>query len=147
MKFHYKEKSYPAIWKTQMKKDMWYSMEPAKLKITLPFEIYQEINKLFIDNQKSQSHQNKNLFGEIEVDQKRFNFKISKSYDEKIIWGIISKEGQSGIWDIEAWLNSSTISSKFKNNTVTAIFDIAVISHQENDKSISRELILDELFN
>ena len=41
MKFFYNGKGFPCNWKTQMKSDnMWYSMEPVKLTVTIPQSLY-----------------------------------------------------------------------------------------------------------
>jgi hypothetical protein len=47
MKLYYNGKGFPCKWKTQMKNDnMWYSMEPVKIKFTLPESVY---NAIMID--------------------------------------------------------------------------------------------------
>jgi hypothetical protein len=43
MKFFYNGKGFPCKWKTQIKGDMWYSMEPVKIKFTLPESVYDAI--------------------------------------------------------------------------------------------------------
>jgi hypothetical protein len=43
MIMYYKDYVFPIIWKSLMSKDMWYSMEPAKITATIPLEIYQPI--------------------------------------------------------------------------------------------------------
>ena len=43
MKLYYNGKGYPVKWKSLMNKDMWYNMEPVKIKFTLPESVYKAI--------------------------------------------------------------------------------------------------------
>ena len=43
MKLYYNGKGYPVKWKSLMRKDMWYNMEPVKIKLTLPESVYKAI--------------------------------------------------------------------------------------------------------
>ncbi len=50
-----------------------------------------------------------------------------------------------GLWEINGILESTSISSKFRNNTIIAIFDFRVIGSKLHDKSVLRNLLLSEL--
>ena len=43
MKLYYNGRGYPVQWKSLMRKDMWYNMEPVKIKFTLPESVYKAI--------------------------------------------------------------------------------------------------------
>ena len=134
MKLYYNGKGFPCKWKTQMKNDnMWYSMEPVKLTLTIPRSLY-DVILLDIKLDKGNNTLN-DIF--------RFNLLIQK--------GEISRDrdklvaDQNELWSMETYLNRSTISSKFKNGEVTVVFDLSVFEDVELDKSELRNLLLNEL--
>lgn len=133
MRLYYKGKGYTCTWKTQMSGDWWYSMEPAKLKLTLPKNDYLKI----LSNIKSSSKDNE--YGDI------FQFDIHKKDTENTKWGL-SESSIGGLWKVESWLERSTITSSFKNGTVSVVFSISVKESEEKGKGELRDLILNDLF-
>lgn len=133
MKIYFKNGCYPVVWKTGMKDNMWYSMEPAKLKITMPASVYdvlsKDINRVNKDPNRDSCY--------------RFRFDISKFESDNVKWGI--SEHKSGLWRVGTFVYSCSISSKFKNGDVIAIFDLAVDTAVMLDKSVLRDRILNEL--
>ncbi len=125
MKLIYKDNIYPLIWKTQMVKDHWYNMEPAKLKTTMPFSVYESIRL------------EKNLFEKTNrEDYEPFllTVDIYKKMDEVVEWDL-SPLDYHGLWTIEIIIYSMSISSKFRDGSCTAIFEIGLYKHDEKDKS------------
>ena len=133
MKFYYNGKGFTCKWKSQMKKDMWYNMEPVKIKVTIPQELY-DIILLDIKLDKKNS-----------TLQDIFRFKlllqkdeISKNEDKLVV-------ESNELWNIESYLYRSSVSSKFRNGDVTVLFDINVFEETELDKSEVRDILLSEL--
>ncbi len=134
MKFFYNGKGYPCKWKTQMKNDnMWYSMEPVKLTVTIPRSLY-DVILLDIKLDKSNNTLN-DIF--------RFNLLIQKGEMSRDRDKLVADQNE--LWSMETYLNRSTISSKFKNDEVTVVFDLSVFEDVELDKSELRNLLLNEL--
>ena len=134
MKLYYNGKGFPCKWKTQMKNDnMWYSMEPVKLTVTIPESLYDII---LLD---------------IKIDKKNntlrdiFRFRLLLNKDE------ISRDRDklvvenNELWDMETYLDRSTISSKFRNGDVKVVFYLSVFEEKELDKSELRNILLSEL--
>ena len=133
MKLYYNGKGYPVKWKSLTRRDMWYNMEPAKLKITIPESVY---NAILLDIKLD--NENKTL-----RDIFRFNLllqkgEISRSSDKLIV-------ETNEFWKIESYLNRVSISSRFRNGDVTAIFEISIFEQIELDKSDLRNILLNEL--
>jgi len=128
MKIYFGESVYPVIWKTKMAKGHWYNMEPVKIKITMPSSDYYEIVKSL--NKK------KNAYGEPTI-----SFNIHNDVDKLDNSSI----KEVGLWEIKGILESTTISSKFRDGTIIAIFDFRVIGSKLHDKSVLRNLLLSEL--
>ena len=131
MKLYYNGKGYPCNWKTQMKNDnMWYSMEPVKIKFTLPESVY---NAILIDIKLDKN------------DRKTFSFNLLLQKDEmsrdKYKLTVESNE----LWKIDAYLDRASISSKFRNGDVTAVFEVSIFEEEELDKSELRNILLNEL--
>jgi hypothetical protein len=111
-----------------MRKDMWYNMEPVKIKLTLPESVY---NAILIDVRLNEE----NIF--------RFNLLLQK--------GEISRDRDKLVvetneyWKIDSRLDKRTISSRFRNGEVTAIFEVSIFEEEELDKSELREVLLNEL--
>ena len=128
MKLYYNGKGYPVKWKSLMNKDMWYNMEPVKIKLTIPESVY---NAILIDVKLSQE----NIF--------RFNLLLQK--------GEMSRDRDkhsvetNEFWKIESYLNKRIISSRFRNGEVIAIFEVSIFEEEELDKSELRNIILNEL--
>ena len=134
MKLYYNGKGFPCNWKTQMKNDnMWYSMEPVKLTVTMPESLY-DIILLDIKLDKKN-----NTLRDI------FRFRLLLNKDE------ISRDRDklvvenNELWDMETYLDRSTISSKFRNGDVKVVFYLSVFEEKELDKSELRNILLSEL--
>jgi len=128
MKLYYNGRGYPVQWKSLMRKDMWYNMEPVKIKLTLPESVY---NAILIDVKLNEE----NIF--------RFNLLLQK--------GEISRDRDKLVvetneyWKIDSRLDKRTISSRFRNGDVIAIFEVSIFEEEELDKSELREVLLNEL--
>ena len=134
MKLYYNGKGFPCKWKTQMKNDnMWYSMEPIKLTLTIPRSLY-DVILLDIKLDKDNNTLN-DIF--------RFNLLIQKGEMSRDRDKLVADQNE--LWSMETYLNRSTISSKFKNDEVTVVFDLSVFEDVELDKSELRNLLLNEL--
>lgn len=134
MKLYYNGKGFPCNWKTQMKNDnMWYSMDPVKLTVTIPESLYDIILlDIKLDNKN-------NTLRDI------FRFRLLLNKDE------ISRDRDklvvenNELWDMETYLDKSTISSKFRNGDVKVVFYLSVFEEKELDKSELRNILLSEL--
>jgi len=131
MKLYYNGKVYPCNWKTQMKSDnMWYSMEPVKIKLTIPESVY---NAILIDIKLDKN------------DRKTFSFNLLLQKDN------FSRDPDkltietNELWKIDTYLNRVSISSRFRNGEVTAVFEVSIFEQEELDKSELRNLLLGEL--
>ena len=134
MKLYYNGKGYPCNWKTQMKNDnMWYSMEPVKIKFTLPESVYDAI---MIDIKLDE--ENKTL-----RDIFRFNLLLQKDDFSRDPDKLTIETNE--LWKIDAYLDRASISSKFRNGDVTAVFEVSIFEEEELDKSELRNLLLNEL--
>lgn len=133
MKFYYKNIGYTCNWKTKMRKDMWYSMEPARIRVTLPKNIYLEILKYI-----KEDNTNKKLFDKV-------NFTILKSPGEELYFNKSIVENLE-IWEIECFLNSSVVSSEYKKKgTVSVHFDVNIHESKLLEKDEARDIILNEI--
>jgi hypothetical protein len=133
MKLYYNGKGYPVKWKSLTKKNMWYNMEPVKLKFTLPESVY---NVILLDIKLDT--ENKNL-----RDIFRFNLllqegELSRNSDKLVV-------ENSEYWKVESFLNRVSISSRFRNGDVTAIFEVSIFNQIELDRIAIREVLLNEL--
>lgn len=141
MKFYHNSIGYKCEWKSLMKgSELWYSMEPARLSITMPKSIYNDIInslKLRTAIQKSKSLS----YGETEP---MLNLKILKELNEEVKWGIHSSD-QIELWEIDALLDRISISSEFPDGTIIAKLDINIDQSNKCDKSELRELLLNEI--
>jgi len=128
MKLYYNGKGYPVKWKSLMNKDMWYNMEPVKIKLTIPESVY---NAILIDVKLSQE----NIF--------RFNLLLQKGEMSRDRDKLTVETNE--FWKIESYLNKRIISSRFRNGEVIAIFEVSIFEEEELDKSELRNIILNEL--
>jgi hypothetical protein len=132
MRFFYNGKGFPCKWKTKMNKDMWYSIEPVKLTVTIPESLY-DIILLDIKLDKKN-----NTLRDI------FRFRLLLQKDE------ISRDRDklvvenNELWDMETYLDRSTISSKFRNGDVKVVFYLSIFDEKELDKSELRNILLSE---
>jgi len=134
MKLYYNGKGYPCKWKTQMKNDnMWYYMEPVKIKFTLPESVY---NAIMIDIKLDE--ENKTL-----RDIFRFNLLLQKDEMSRDKYKLTVESNE--LWKIDAYLDRASISSKFRNGDVTAVFEVSIFEEEELDKSELRNILLSEL--
>ena len=138
MKLYYDGIGYPCKLKSEMKgNNTWYSMEPVKVKVTLPKYIY---DKILLDIK---------LDNENDTLRDIFRFKLLIQKGElsrnKDNWNRHSQVVQNELWKLETYLDRLTITSKFRNGDVTAIFGLSIFSEIELDKSDIREIILNEL--
>ena len=134
MKLYYNGKGFPCNWKTQMKNDnMWYSMEPVKLTVTIPESLY-DIILLDIKLDKK----NKTL-----RDIFRFRLLLNKDEISRDRDKLVVENNE--LWDMETYLDKSTISSKFRNGDVKVVFYLSVFEEKELDKSELRNILLSEL--
>lgn len=138
MIFHYKDNCFKCQWKTYMKKNMWYSMEPAKLKVTIPKSLYNEILK-----DVKEDKCNKTLHDII-------RFRIQKEKGE-ILFLNESKDSENEYWNIDAYLDSATVSSIYNNRNpnketkVTVHFKINIFENKKLEKSEIRDILLNEI--
>lgn len=128
MKLYLNGKGYPMTWKTEMKDDMWYSMEPAKIKVTLPESEYRKISE----------------FAK-EIGLGEYEFQIHKLKSDKIKWNPSNVDDDSGLWNVSCFVYYTSICSKFRNGLVTAVFDINASSFTKCKKDVLRDLLLNEL--
>ena len=133
MKLYYNGKGYPVKWKSLMRKDMWYNMEPVKIKFTLPESVYKSI---LIDIKFD--GENKTL-----RDIFRFNLLLQKGELSRDRDKLVVEKNE--YWKIDAYLDRCSITSRFRNGDVIAIFEISIFEEVELDKSELREVLLNEL--
>ena len=133
MKLYYNGKGYPVKWKSLMRKDMWYNMEPVKLKFTLPESVYKAI---LIDIKLDDG--NKTL-----RDIFRFNLLLQKGELSRDRDKLVVETNE--YWKIDAYLDRCSITSRFRNGDVIAIFELSIFEEVELDKSELREVLLNEL--
>lgn len=132
MKFYYNDVGYTCNWKTKMSKDMWYSMEPAKVRVSLPKNILQ---KILLDVKEDVKG---------DVKDNIIKFKILKSAGEELYFNSVNENAE--LWQLECYLNSSIISSEYKKRgIVTVHFDISVIESQLLNKDEMRDILLSEI--
>jgi hypothetical protein len=125
MKFYYNDVGYTCNWKTKMSKDMWYSMEPAKVRVSLPKNILQKIL--------------------LDVKEDVIKFKILKSSGEELYFNDSINENVE-LWELDCYLNSSIISSEYKKKGIVSVhFDISVIESQLLNKDEMRDILLSEI--
>jgi hypothetical protein len=113
-----------------MNKDMWYNMEPVKIKFTLPESVY---NAILIDIKLSNE------------DRETFSFNLllqkgemSRDRDKLVV-------ETNEYWKIDSYLDRVSISSRFRNGEVIAIFEVSIFEEEELDKSELRNILLNEL--
>jgi hypothetical protein len=134
MKLYYDGVGYPCKLKSEMKgNNTWYSMEPISIKPTFPKYIY---DKILLDIKLD--NENKTL-------RDIFRFKLLLQKGELSRKEDNSQVVQNELWEIKTYLDRCVITSKFRNDDVTAKFSLSIFSEMELDKSELRELILNEL--
>lgn len=128
MKLYYNGKGYPIIWKSLMRKNMWYNMEPVKIKLTIPESVY---NAILIDVKLNKE----NIL--------KFNLLLKKGETSRYRDKLLVETNE--YWKIDAYLDRVSITSKFRNDEVTAIFEVSISEEEELDKSELRNILLNEL--
>lgn len=109
---------------------MWYNMEPVKIKFTLPESVYRAI---------------------------LMDIKLDKNDRDTFSFNLLLKKGETSrdrdkllvetneYWKIDSYLDRVSISSRFRNGEVTAIFEVSIFEEEELDKSELRNILLNEL--
>lgn len=126
MKLIYKDVKYPCVLKSEMELNMWYSMEPVKLTVTIPMTDYFNIRT------------------DIKDCNDQFHFKLLVDKRDKV--NNFSNEFVVGLWSIDSNFERSTITSNFGKGIVNVIFKLHIIDRELNDKSELRDLIINDLF-
>jgi len=126
MKLIYKDDKYPCVLKSEMKKNMWYSMEPVKLTTTIPLTEYFKM-KLDIKDCANDFH---------------FRLLVDKKDNVKNF----SNEFVPGLWMVDSQVERSTITSSFGKGVVKVIFKLHICERELSDKSELRDFIMDDLF-
>ena len=131
MKLYYNGRGYPVQWKSLMMKDMWYNMEPVKIKFTLPESVYKAI-LIYI---KLNKDEHRDIFS--------FNLLLNKDEMSRDPDKLVVETNE--YWKIDACVERVSITSRFKNGTVTAVFEVSIFEEEELDKSELRDILLSEL--
>lgn len=109
---------------------MWYNMEPVKIKFTLPESTYRAI---LMDIKLDKSDR----------DTFSFNLLLQKGETSRDRDKLLVETNE--YWKIDSYLDRVSISSRFRNGEVTAIFEVSIFEEEELDKSELRNILLNEL--
>ena len=131
MKLYYNGRGYPVQWKSLMRKDMWYNMEPVKIKFTLPESVY----KAILIDIKLNKDEHRDIFS--------FNLLLNKDEMSRDPDKLVVETNE--YWKIDACVDRASITSRFRNGDVVAIFEVSIFEEEELDKSELRDLLLNEL--
>jgi hypothetical protein len=131
MKLYYNGRGYPVQWKSLMRKDMWYNMEPVKIKFTLPESVY----KAILIDIKLNKDEHRDIFS--------FNLLLNKDEMSRDRDKLVVETNE--YWKIDACVDRVSITSRFRNGDVIAIFEVSIFEEEELDKSELRNLLLNEL--
>ena len=131
MKLYYNGRGYPVQWKSLMRKDMWYNMEPVKIKFTLPESVY----KAILIDIKLNKDEYRDIFS--------FNLLLNKDEMSRDRDKLVVETNE--YWKIDACVDRVSITSRFRNGDVIAIFEVSIFEETELDKSELREILLNEL--
>ena len=126
MKLIYKDSKYPCVLKSEMEKNMWYSMEPVKLTVTIPLTDYF------------------NMRTDITECDNEFHFRLLVDKNDKV--ENFSDEFSLGLWSIDSQFERSTITSRFSKGVVNVIFKLHISERELSDKSELRDLVINDLF-
>lgn len=126
MKLIYKDNRYPCVLKSEMKKNMWYSMEPVKLTVTIPLTEYFDMRT------------------DITECDNEFHFRLLVDKNDKV--ENFSNEFKLGLWSIDSQFERSTIISRFSKGVVNVIFKLYISERELSDKSELRDLVINDLF-
>ena len=131
MKLYYNGRGYHVQWKSLMRKDMWYNMEPVKIKFTLPESVY----KAILIDIKLNKDEHRDVFS--------FNLLLNKDEMSRDPDKLTVETNE--YWKIDACVDRVSITSRFRNGDVIAIFEFSIFEETELDKSELREILLNEL--
>ena len=131
MKLYYNGRGYPVQWKSLMRKDMWYNMEPVKIKFTLPESVY----KAILIDIKLNKDEHRDIFS--------FNLLLNKDEMSRDRDKLVVETNE--YWKIDACVDRVSITSRFRNGDVIAIFEVSIFEEEELDKSELRNILLNEL--
>ena len=131
MKLYYNGRGYPVQWKSLMRKDMWYNMEPVKIKFTLPESVY----KAILIDIKLNKDEHRDIFS--------FNLLLNKDEMSRDRDKLVAETSE--YWKIDACVDRASITSRFRNGDVIVIFEVSIFEEEELDKSELREILLNEL--
>jgi hypothetical protein len=131
MKLYYNGRGYPVQWKSLMRKDMWYNMEPVRIKFTLPESTY----KAILIDIKLNKDEHRDIFS--------FNLLLNKDEMSRDRDKLVVETNE--YWKIDACVDRVSITSRFRNGDVVAIFEVSIFEEEELDKSELREILLNEL--
>ena len=131
MKLYYNGRGYPVQWKSLMRKDMWYNMEPVKIKLTLPESVY----KAILIDIKLNKDEYRDIFS--------FNLLLNKDEMSRDRDKLVVETNE--FWKIDACVDRSSITSRFRHGDVSASFEVSIFEEEELDKSELRNLLLNEL--
>lgn len=133
MKLYYNGKGYPVQWKSLMRKDMWYNMEPVKIKLTIPDSVYRAILvDIKFNNEDGWNRDTFNFNLLLKKDE------LSRDRDKLVV-------ESNEYWKIKSFVDRCSITSRFRNGDVIAIFEVSIFEEEELDKSELREALLNEL--
>jgi hypothetical protein len=131
MKLYYNGRGYPVQWKSLMRKDMWYNMEPVKIKFTLPESVY----KAILIDIKLNKDEYRDIFS--------FNLLLNKDEMSRDRDKLVVETNE--YWKIDACVDRVSITSRFRNGDVVAIFEVSIFEEEELNKSEIRDILLNEL--
>ena len=131
MKLYYNGRGYHVQWKSLMRKDMWYNMEPVKIKFTLPESVY----KAILIDIKLNKDEHRDVFS--------FNLLLNKDEISRDRDKLVVETNE--YWKIDACVDRASITSRFRNGDVIAIFEVSIFEEEELDKSELRDILLNEL--
>ncbi len=131
MKLYYNSRGYTVQWKSLMRKDMWYNMEPVRIKFTLPESTY----KAILIDIKLNKDEHRDIFS--------FNLLLNKDEISRDRDKLVVETNE--YWKIDACVDRVSISSRFRNGEVVAIFEVSIFEETELDKSELRDMLLNEL--
>ena len=126
MKLIYKDDKYPCVLKSEMRKNMWYSMEPVKITATMPLTEY---FKMRTDIRESEDN---------------FHFRLLVDKRDKV--KNFSEDFKDGLWMVDSQFERATITSSFGKGIVKVLLKLHIYERELSDKSELRDLIINDLF-
>ena len=130
MQFYYNNISYECKWKSLMDKNMWYSMEPVRLKIQMKYEDYVDI---LYDVKNDTTNKTLRDILKFKVLGKISEFPNNGDNIDEIV-----------LLTIESYLDRISILSKVRDN-ITVQFDVSIYDKKMGDKSDIRDILIDQL--